>query len=106
MGDWNKIYRKVAKRNLVHRCDKCSRQILGGEVFYDQVFIYSQYYDLPMAKYTMRRCAKCEYHRKLKTARLEKCPHKRIEMSYRYITGEAVMEPDYEYCIDCRKTIT
>ena len=34
MGDWNKLYRKVATRNLPHTCDDCQKQIHKGEVFW------------------------------------------------------------------------
>ncbi len=29
------------------------------------------------------------------------CPHKNIDTKYSYIPGEAVKEPDYDFCMDC-----
>ncbi len=105
MGDWNKLYRKIASRNLPHACDECLRRIHKGEVFYDHVYICGQDYELPMAKYSYRRCAKCEYEHNLKKERSKRCPHKIRDTSYRYIFGEAIMEPNYEYCRHCGKVL-
>jgi len=33
----------------------------------------------------------------------ELCPHKNTETAYSCIPGEAVMQPDHEYCLDCGK---
>jgi hypothetical protein len=105
MGDWNKLYRKVATRNLRHTCDDCQKQIHKGEVFYDHVCICPQDYDMPMAKFTYRRCAKCAYKHERKNERSKRCPHKIVCTSYYYIFGEAVMEPDYDYCRHCGEKI-
>ena len=29
------------------------------------------------------------------------CKHEHIETKYYYIPGEAVMEPQYDFCVDC-----
>jgi hypothetical protein len=33
----------------------------------------------------------------------DNCPHNNLAMAYSYIPGEAVMEPNYKYCLDCGK---
>jgi len=48
----------------------------------------------------------CVLHEKLycknnESPHVINCEHENIETSYRYIPGEAVQEPDYNYCVDC-----
>ncbi|UNT71717.1 hypothetical protein IQ781_27465 (plasmid) [Bacillus sp. N447-1] len=42
---------------------------------------------------------------KKKKEKQAKCKHENIDTHYGYIPGEAVMEPQYDYCVDCGKTI-
>ena len=105
MSAWAKAYRKTAGRNLVRPCDFCHRRIRKGEVYYDSVTLCKVDDRNDLLKYVVRYCAQCESKRKRRAERLENCTHRLTATHYRYIPGEAVMEPDYDYCIICGKTI-
>ena len=103
MGE--KETRKVASRNLIKRCDRCGKKIMKGEVFYDVATFYNDQYDDWFMKAVSRNCAKCKHKHDSRLKRLKTCKHKITAVRYRYILGEAVMEPDYEYCTLCGKII-
>ncbi|WP_235712016.1 hypothetical protein [Bacillus mycoides] len=79
---------KVLANQTLYQCDHCGKRLLtkhGAKVHEEQ------YCSVVL-----------EQKKKEKQA---KCKHKNIDTHYGYIPGEAVMEPQYDYCVDCGKTI-
>jgi hypothetical protein len=55
--------------------------------------------------YTHRSCLGCYVTPEQLEEIQKNCKHEKTDYRYTYILGEAVMEPDHAYCIDCGKVI-
>ena len=75
---------KVLENQTLYQCEHCGKRLLskkGAELHEKQY---------------------CRVVLDIKQAELQKsCKHKCITTHYSYIPGEAVMQPDYDYCTDC-----
>ncbi|OUB89281.1 hypothetical protein BK784_26995 [Bacillus thuringiensis serovar medellin] len=79
---------KVLKNQTLFQCDHCGKRLLTK---YGAKIHEEQYCSVVL-----------EQKKKEKQA---KCKHKNIDTHYEYILGEAVMQPAYDYCVDCDKQI-
>ncbi len=98
--------RLIAKRRLRRKCEFCNRTIYKGEVYYKHRTVFTE--ENKVYGYTSYICPKCKYKREQWHLRFlifkhDKCTHPKefIDTVYRYIPGECVKEPDYDYCRLC-----
>lgn len=71
----------VVPNQTVFKCEHCGRRLLT------------------------RSGAKKHEQEYCRVVRQANCKHENIDTKYSYIPGEAVMEPDYDYCLDCGKVM-
>lgn len=101
--------RLIAKRRLRRNCELCGKIILKGEVYYKKRTVFRE--DDKVYGYTTYICTRCKYRNEQREIRFKKfqaeCTHPRefIDTVYRYVPGECVQEPDYEYCRLCGSLI-
>ena len=77
---------KVLENQTLYQCEFCGKRLLSkkGASLHERQF-----------------CKVVRDARKLEKQRV--CKHEKIDTHYDYILGEAVMEPKYDYCVDCGK---
>lgn len=76
---------KVLKNQTIYQCEYCGKRLLSQ----NGAKIHEEQY-----------CWKSPIVKQNKLDEIMKCNHK-WDTSYSYISGEAVMTPDYDYCIHC-----
>ncbi|MDY7044406.1 hypothetical protein RVS70_09330 [Virgibacillus sp. M23] len=79
---------KILKEQTIYQCEYCGKRLLsknGAKIHEEQ---YCN--DSPIVKAERIKIVKS-------------CNHE-METAWDYILGEAVMEPDYDYCIKCGVT--
>jgi len=99
------IAKKVASRRLKKRCIHCGCGFRKGNVYY----LHREVFECDGKVYSNEHleCAKCNYKRKDWERRYEKfkeeCNHPDgfVILVWGYMTGEAVMQPDYDLCTLC-----
>jgi hypothetical protein len=102
--------RLVASRKLKRTCIYCNRSFIRGDVYYKVREVYDiDECGIVACEYLI--CPRCHYHdneqRRRYKAFKEKCSHPENfrRTKYRYIPGECVQEPDYDYCDLCGKIV-
>lgn len=104
-----KITRKVASRRLKRTCLECNKGFVKGEVYYLNRWVAGG--ELGVISHEHLICSKCDYKEKRYKQRFKafqnECVHplEFIDTQYRYIPGEAVMEPDYDECRLCNQVV-
>ena len=75
---------KLLKDQTLYQCDHCGKRLLSK----NGARLHEEQY--------------CRVVLKERKKELQKnCKHKKIGTHYDYIPGEAVMQPEYDYCVDC-----
>lgn len=106
--------RMIASRKLKRKCDRCGKGFAKGDVFYHERKVWTETIGIrdEVFAYNYTECAPCKYKHEDHMLRYGefittgcKHPSKFIEMQYRYIPGEAVMEPSHEECALCHSII-
>ena len=72
---------------------------------YSNVIIAGSAFSQSMAQKFMKKKYCSVVLEQKKKEKQAKCKHKNIDTHYEYIPGEAVMQPAYDYCVDCDKQI-
>jgi hypothetical protein len=85
--EWKMI---TLKNQTIYKCEYCGKRLLSknGAKLHEENYCWAS----PIPKQKERE-------------KQENCNHDDIKTSYRYIPGEAVMEPDYNYCVECGKVM-
>ncbi|MDF2563757.1 MAG: hypothetical protein K0Q53_152 [Massilibacillus sp.] len=97
--------RLIAIKKHKNGCDECGKQIIKGDVYYTKRKVFTE--DDKVYAWQYKVCAKCNYYGNHHSERYvkftDKCihPEKFIDTEWRYIPGECVKEPDYDYCRLC-----
>ena len=109
--------KKIVTASKYYKCDSCGKEIRKGykyEFNKTRVPVYEE--ELYQARYDgslsvrygeqigieylqWRFCLDCRQEK----VNQDECEHKRTGTYWDYIPGEAVKEPQYDYCLDCGK---
>lgn len=101
--------RLVVKRKLKRCCTHCGKKFSKGDVYYKKREVFVE--EGLVMGFEFLACPKCKYKQERRKERCSRfktnCPHpdKFIDEKWRYMTGEAVVEPDYSYCTLCGKIL-
>jgi len=102
-----RVITRITKSRKTHRCISCGELITKGSVYYSEKTAFKE--DGKFYSGEIKWCPKCKYKHDRSKARFEsfklKCHHPLIDTKYDYIPGEAVMEPQYDYCLICGKIV-
>ena len=79
---------KVLTNQTLYQCDHCGKRLLSKNG----------------AKLHEEEYCRVVYERK-KLEKQANCSHEVTDYHYDYIPGEAVMQPEYKYCVDCGKVL-
>jgi len=80
---------KILKEQTLYQCSYCGKRLLTKQGCALHENNYCNNLESPNAK-------RIDNFKK-------NCQHKNRGTAYRYIPGEAVQEPDYDYCVECGK---
>lgn len=102
--------RLIASRKLKRRCDCCNCTFAKGDIYYHERKVFVD--DGEVFAHNITQCPRCKYKNEDHMLRYGqfitigcKHPEKFVEMQYRYIPGEAVMEPSHEECMLCHSIV-
>ncbi len=102
-----KVIKRIIKAQKDHQCSICGKKIEKGSTYYSEKTAFKE--DGKFYSSEIKWCPKCKYKNDRSKARFEsfkvKCHHPLIDTKYNYIPGEAVMEPQYDYCLICGRII-
>lgn len=79
---------QVLTNQTLYKCDMCGKRLLSKQ----GAKIHEKQY--------------CKVVREKQREELQaKCKHEKTNTHYDYIPGEAVMQPEHDYCVDCGKIL-
>ena len=100
-------FKRINKSLKVHKCECCEKPIPKGTVYYNVKEICK--WDNEAVFFEFKMCPRCKYTQEINQKRFEKfklnCHHPITYTEYRYIPGEAVMEPYADKCRICGEVI-
>lgn len=102
--------REIAKRKLKRTCIYCKKPFEKGDVYYRHREVVEE--DRGIYAFEHIECPKCRYKHQRSRERSvgleDRCTHPIIGTKYSYIwpgSGCAAMQPEYQYCTVCGKTL-